>query len=106
MIRPSRNTCLTGSSAAAPVSALWRMKISSIRRCEASSRVHPVKDWATPFRNVTHPFVSVAITPSPILLSVVSNHCLPLCVAEERHTKAHQDTYEERDLVAWPGNQE
>ena len=71
---PSRSTFSTGFSTGWRVFSL-RMVNTAANGCpSASFCVQPVSSWATPFRNVTRPCVSVAITASPMLASVTRSH--------------------------------
>ena len=71
---PSRKTFFTGVSTGRRVSLFTMSKTKSIDLPRASSIFQPVSDWAIEFMNVTAPFVSAAITASPMLPRVVENH--------------------------------
>ncbi len=71
---PSRNTRSTGFSAGLPVISLTILKTCFKDLPLASFSFQPVSFSATGFMNVIFPFMSVAITASPMLLSVVKSH--------------------------------
>jgi len=64
--RPDRNTLATGSSQCWPVSSSMIEKTSARGLPAASSCGQPVNSSATPLMRTIRPWVSVAITPSPI----------------------------------------
>ncbi len=71
---PSRKTFFAGFSTGRRVSLFTMSKTRSIDFPRASSRAHPVRDCATGFMKETAPFMSAAITASPMLERVVENH--------------------------------
>ena len=70
----SRKTLLTGFSMGLRVFLSTMSNTRSMDLPMASAPVQPVSDWATEFIKVTAPFMSVAITASPILPRVVESN--------------------------------
>ena len=72
-ITPSWSARRAGLSTGSRVVSLTMWNTSVSDRPAASACDQPVRAWATPFRKVTSPAASVAITPSPMLDRVASS---------------------------------
>jgi hypothetical protein len=82
-VRPSRKARTVGLSTGWRLSSLTMRNTPSSGCPTASSGVHPVSDWATGFRKVTRPAVSVVMTASPMLESVTSSQSRCSCIASK-----------------------
>ncbi len=71
---PSASTRVTGLSTGRRLSSLTILNTSAQGRLRAWSSFQPVRCSAIGFMNATRPWTSVAMTASPMLSSVVSNH--------------------------------
>ena len=76
---PSRSTFSTGFSTGWRVRSLTMGNTASSGCPSASACAQPVSPWATPLRNVTRPWASVAMTASPMLASVTRSHSRCSC---------------------------
>ena len=91
-IVPSRKARRAGFSTGWRVRSLTMWKTSGRGRPTASAWVQPVRDSATPFKNVTRPSASVLITASPMLASVIRSHsdCFRNA-SSARHLRGEED---------------
>ncbi len=96
---PSRRTWATGLSAGPRCCSLMIRKTSPSGRPTASARGQPVMASATGLRNVIRPWVSVAITASPMLVRTTRSHSR--CSAASASARRRFSTSARSSATSW-----